>query len=215
MPTWVSATTGLVGRSRATADAVRPVNVGTRIAFAPSASARSQAAFDMARPTVGSSAAPGSWCRYPRLGSTARAMRAIVSTASTGYAPTAVSAESMIAEVPSRIALATSDASARVGSGRWTIVSSIWVAVIAGFPRSSAARMIRFCSSGTSATPISTPRSPRAIMTPSASSRISSSAATASFSSIFAMSQACDPASSTFARSPATSARERTNDCAT
>ena len=36
---------GRRGRSRATADAVRPVNVGTRIAFAESASAMSQAAF--------------------------------------------------------------------------------------------------------------------------------------------------------------------------
>jgi hypothetical protein len=44
----VSATIGRRGRSRATALAVRPVNVGTRIAFACSASARSQAAFDIA-----------------------------------------------------------------------------------------------------------------------------------------------------------------------
>ena len=43
----------------------------------------------------------------------------------------------MIAEVPSRIALATSDASARVGSGEWIIDSSICVAVITGFPYSS------------------------------------------------------------------------------
>ena len=44
----------------------------------------------------------------------------------------------MIAEVPSRIAFATSDASARVGSGEWIIDSSICVAVITGLPRSSA-----------------------------------------------------------------------------
>ena len=103
------------------------------------------------------------------------AIRAIVATASTGYSPTAVSADSMTADVPSRIAFATSDASARVGSGRWIIVSSICVAVIAGFPRSSASRMIFFCRSGTSAAPISTPRSPRAIITASATSRIASS----------------------------------------
>ena len=86
-------------------------------------------------------------------------------TDSTGNSPTAVSPESMIAVVPSRIAFATSDASARVGSGAWIIDSSICVAVITGLPRSSARRMIRFCSSGTSAAPISTPRSPRATIT--------------------------------------------------
>ena len=75
----------------------------------------------------------------------------------------------MIAEVPSRIAFATSVASARVGSGAWIIDSSICVAVITGLPRSSERRMIRFCSSGTSAAPISTPRSPRATMAASAS----------------------------------------------
>jgi hypothetical protein len=55
-----------------------------------------------------------------------------------GYSPTAVSPESITADVPSRIAFATSLASARVGSGECTIVSSICVAVITGFPRSSA-----------------------------------------------------------------------------
>ena len=115
------------------------------------------------------------------------AIRFITSTASTGNSPTAVSPESMIAEVPSRIAFATSDASARVGSGWWIIDSSICVAVITGLPRSSARAMIRFCSSGTSAAPISTPRSPRATMTASDSARISSSAAIASAFSILAI----------------------------
>ena len=50
------------GRSRATADAVRPLNVGTRIACAPSASAMSHAAFDIACPIDGSSeASASSW----------------------------------------------------------------------------------------------------------------------------------------------------------
>ena len=44
-------------------------------------------------------------------------MRVIASTASRGYWPAAVSAESITASVPSRIALATSLASARVGRG--------------------------------------------------------------------------------------------------
>ena len=61
--TVVIPTIGRVGRRRATAEAVRPVKVGTRIAFAPSASARSQDAFDIAWPTVGDSAASGSSCR--------------------------------------------------------------------------------------------------------------------------------------------------------
>src|SRR6266699_1899799 len=90
------------------------------------------------------------------LGSIARAMRSMYATASTGYSPTAVSPESITAEVPSRMAFATSLASARVGSGECTIVSSICVAVITGFPRSSALWMIRVWTSGTSAGPIAT-----------------------------------------------------------
>ena len=77
----------------------------------------------------------------------------------------------MIAEVPSRIAFATSLASARVGSACSIIDSSICVAVITGLPASRQRRMIRFCSSGTVAAPISTPRSPRATITASASSK--------------------------------------------
>jgi hypothetical protein len=45
------------------------------------------------------------------------AIRAIVATASTAYSPTAVSLESITASVPSKIAFATSDTSARVGRG--------------------------------------------------------------------------------------------------
>src|SRR5436305_1590426 len=134
-------------------------------------SARSQAPFDIACPTVGSSPASGSWCLYPRLGSTARAIRVIVVTASIGNSPTAVSPDSITADVPSRIAFATSLASARVGSAWCTIDSSICVAVMTGLPRSSALRMIRFWTSGTRAGPISTPRSPRATITASASER--------------------------------------------
>src|SRR5918995_561776 len=89
-------------------------------------------------------------------------MRSMYETASIGYSPVAVSAESMIADVPSSTAFATSLASARVGSGWWIIDSSICVAVITGFPRSRPRRMIRFWSNGTVAGPISTPRSPRA-----------------------------------------------------
>ena len=44
-------------------------------------------------------------------------MRAMVFTASSGYLPTDVSPDSMTASAPSSTALATSDASARVGPG--------------------------------------------------------------------------------------------------
>jgi len=50
-------------------------------------------------------------------------IRSIARTASTGYWPTAVLRDSITASVPSRIALATSDASARVGRGWWIIDS--------------------------------------------------------------------------------------------
>ena len=58
----VSPMIGRCGRSRATADAVLPLNVGTRIAFARNASAMSQAALDIAPPIVGFWSACGvSW----------------------------------------------------------------------------------------------------------------------------------------------------------
>ena len=66
--------------------------------------------------------------------SISRMIRSIACTASTGYCPIAVSADSITASVPSRIAFATSDASARVGRGACTIDSSICVAVITGLP---------------------------------------------------------------------------------
>ena len=61
-------------------------------------------------------------------------MTAIVLTDSTGYFPAAVSPESIIASVPSNIALATSVVSALVGLGFLIIESNICVAVITGFP---------------------------------------------------------------------------------
>lgn len=91
------------------------------------------------------------------------------------------------------MALATSEASARVGLGFCTMDSSIWVAVITGFPAAMHRRMRRFWTMGTSSRGISTPRSPRATMIPSASSRISSNRATAEGFSILAMSLALEP----------------------
>ena len=68
-------------------------------------------------------------------GSTSQAIRCIICTACTGYLPTADSPESMTASVPSRMALATSLASARVGRGSPIMLSCICVAVMTGKPR--------------------------------------------------------------------------------
>ena len=92
---------------------------------------------------------------------------AMISTVSTGYLPAAVSADSITASVPSSTALATSDTSARVGTGAWIIDSIICVAVMVSLLRSRASLIIRFCSPGTAALPTSTARSPRATMMPS------------------------------------------------
>ena len=58
----------------------------------------------------------------------------MVATASTGNCPAADSADSMTASAPSKIAVATSDTSARVGTGLEIIDSSIWVATTTGLP---------------------------------------------------------------------------------
>ena len=67
-------------------------------------------------------------------------MRFIVSTASTGYSPAADSAESMTASAPSKTAVATSDTSARVGTGAEIMLSSICVATTAGLPSAAGER---------------------------------------------------------------------------
>src|SRR5204862_442003 len=61
-------------------------------------------------------------------------MRFMVATASAGYWPAADSADSITASAPSKIAVATSDTSARVGTGLRIIDSSIWVATTTGLP---------------------------------------------------------------------------------
>ena len=111
----------------------------------------------------------------------------MVVTASTGYEPLAVSPDNIIASVPSKMALATSLASARVGRGFWIIDSNICVAVITGLPRRLHFSIIIFCNTGTSSAGISTPKSPRAIIRPSATSRISSILLTPSAFSILAI----------------------------
>ena len=76
--------------------------------------------------------------------STASTMRAMVRTVSMTYLPTEVSPESMTASAPSRTALATSDASARVGREFSIIDSSICVATMTGFAFSRAIWIARF-----------------------------------------------------------------------
>ena len=63
-----------------------------------------------------------------------REMRRIICTAFTGNLPTAVSPESITASAPSKMALATSLTSARVGTGASIMLWSIWVATITGLP---------------------------------------------------------------------------------
>ncbi len=65
-------------------------------------------------------------------------MRPIVSTTTTGYLPTLVSPESMTASAPSSTAFATSEVSARVGTGFSIIDSSICVATMTGFGHAAA-----------------------------------------------------------------------------
>ena len=77
-----------------------------------------------------------------------------------GYSPTLVSPESITASAPSSTALATSEASARVGAGLVIIDSSIWVATMTGLALRRAFSMICFCRNGTSSSGHSTPRSP-------------------------------------------------------
>ena len=107
-------------------------------------------------------------------GSLAVAILDSIATASTGCAPTADSADSMTQSVPSRMAFATSVASARVGRRFEVIDSSICVAVITGLARRLASRITRFCTTAIRSIGTSTPRSPRAIMMPSASWTMSS-----------------------------------------
>ena len=114
------------------------------------------------------------------------AMRAIICTASTGYLPTEVSPESITASLPSRMALATSEASARVGRGCSIMDCSICVAVMTGFPRQLQRRMISFCARGTRSGAVSTPKSPRATITASDASTMFSRSSSASGFSILA-----------------------------
>ncbi len=125
----------------------------------------------------------------------------------------AVSSESMMASVPSRMALATSVASARVGRRSLTMLLSIWVAMMTGLPSWLHLRTSVFCTMGTCSTGISTPRSPRATITASAAARMASMCSTAWRVSILATILVSLPSSSP--RTKATSLALRTNEAAT
>ncbi len=139
----------------------------------------------------------------------------IVLTVSIGYAPTLDSAESITASAPSRMALATSEASARVGRELVIIDSIIWVATITGlaFRRQRLTR--RFCTMGTFSSGYSTARSPRATITPSKASTTASMLATACGFSTLAMTGTRRPSSSITLWTSLTSSASRTKERAT
>mmetsp|Transcript_2219 Transcript_2219/g.5210 ORF Transcript_2219/g.5210 Transcript_2219/m.5210 type:complete len:214 (-) Transcript_2219:717-1358(-) len=103
--------------------------------------------------------------------------RCCMRTDSSGYLPAALSPLSMMASHPSKMAVATSEHSARVGAGESIMLSSICVATITGLPWRRHSSMISFWTMGTSSGGISTPRSPRATMMPSHTSVIARSIA--------------------------------------
>ena len=119
--------------------------------------------------------------------------RSIISTVSTGNLPIAVSLLSMTASVPSKMALATSVTSARVGDGFSTMELSICVAVMTGLPMRLHRAMSLFWIMGTSSIGISTPRSPRATMIPFAMARMLSMFWTACHFSTLTMMGTCAP----------------------
>ena len=196
----VRPSTGQSGRSRATRSAVLPPKVKAAMTAAPIVSATCRLAVAIAasdrRSGLGRDCVVIS--RQPGSRSTRSTIRSIMFTASNGYCPAAVSADSMTASAPSNTAVATSDASARVGAGALIMLSSICVATTTGIPRSRAARTMRFCASGTSSGGSSTPKSPRATMTASLRSRIASRLSSACGFSILVMIQA-RPAAISFA----------------
>ena len=134
---------------------------------------------------------------------------------SLGYLPVAVSAESITASVPSSTALATSNTSARVGIGLSRIDSIICVAVMITQFRLRARLIIFFCTAGRLASPISTPRSPRATITASDALIMASRFSSASARSILAMIPPSPPASRNNCRARLISSALRGNETAT
>ena len=109
---------------------------------------------------------------YTSSSSTLLMISCCMVTDSMGYLPAADSADSITASDESKIAVAQSEASARVGVGFSIMDSIIWVAMTTGLPSSLHVSTMRFWMTGTSQGFISTPRSPRATMMPSLRSTI-------------------------------------------
>ena len=114
-------------------------------------------------------------------------MCAIVSTAFKGYEPEADSPLNIVADAPCKTALATSEVSARVGTGFVIMDSNICVATITGLPAAVHFSTINFCKCGTLAPSISTPKSPRATIIASVAAMISSKLSIAKGVSILAI----------------------------
>mmetsp|Transcript_62233 Transcript_62233/g.173879 ORF Transcript_62233/g.173879 Transcript_62233/m.173879 type:complete len:222 (+) Transcript_62233:88-753(+) len=141
-------------------------------------------------------------------------MRRMIVTAFSGKAPAAVSPESMTQSVPSKTALATSFASARVGRGRVVMDSSICVAVMTGLPARLHLAIIIFCARKTFSGGISMPKSPRATMMPPLSWAIASKFFRPSSFSILEMIRMPRPRKPSVSRMYLTSSALCTNDAA-
>ena len=125
-------TSGISGRILLTSCTDQPVIENTTIACARTSRATCTADWATTRLTDSSECGGGAgWMRCGERSATST-IRAMVRTASTGYRPAAVSPDSITASVPSKTALATSLASARVGRGEEIMLSSISVAVMTG-----------------------------------------------------------------------------------
>ena len=142
------------------------------------------------------------------------AMRLIIAAARFGWSPVAVSPESISASVPEKTAFATSLASARVGRVAFVIDWSISVATMTGRRTRRATERICRWMTGTRSGGNSTPRSPRATMTPSDAATTDSRFSTASGVSIFAMTGVGCPHSWQISRTSRRSSARRTNDSA-
>ena len=121
----------------------------------------------------------------------------------------------MTASAPSRIALATSEASARVGRELVIIDSIIWVATITGLALRRHSSIRRFCTMGTFSSGYSTARSPRATITASKAATTPSMFSTACGFSTLAMTGTRRPSSSITRCTSSTSLASRTKDRAT
>ncbi len=121
----------------------------------------------------------------------------------------------MTASAPSRIAFATSDASARVGRELVIIDSIICVATITGLAFLRHRPISRFCTIGTRSSGYSTARSPRATITPSKARTTSSMLSTACGFSTLAITGTRRPTRSITRCTSRTSSAFRTKDSAT